>query len=126
MKPAITKPGTNEMRLKCGNVRSAVSLREENDDEECDLTMISDTEETSISLTRHVENVRPKPCKLVGIEPKLSSIVTLYSADPEDTEDVVVEKNNNIEFPSQETQPLDECAPPRPEIPADFVPRCGR
>ena len=127
MKPAITTPGANEMRMKCSKVRSAVTLREEEEEEEeedeeeeeCDLTMISDTEETVISMSQ-VKNVRIKPCKLVGIEPRLSSIVTLYS------ETETEEKNTDIVFPSQQTQPVDGCGPSRPEIPEDFVPRCGR
>ena len=121
MKPAITNPGTNEMKLKCSKIRSAVTLREEDgeedDEEECDLTMTSDTEGTSISVSSEVENVRARPCMLkLGIEPKLASLVTLYSETEGDTEDVII-------FPSQHQ---DECTPARPEVPEDFVPRCGR
>ena len=113
------------MKLKCNKIRSAVTLREEDgeeddeedDEEECDLTMTSDTEGTSISVTSQVENIGPRPCMLkLGIEPKLASLVTLYSETEGDTEDVIV-------FPSQHQ---DECTPARPEVPEDFVPRCGR
>ena len=108
------------MILKCNKVRNAVSLREREvrseveDAEECNLTVISDTDGTSISmkLTKlpSVENVKNNSCQYVGIDPKLASLVTLYS-DTEDTED---------------TEVVDKCVPPRPEIPEDFVPQCGR
>ena len=119
--PAITKPGRAEMIVKCNKVRNAVLLREREvrseveDEEDCSLRVISDTEGTSITMKPtklpSVENVKNNTCmNVVGIDPKLASIVTLYS-DIEDTED---------------TEVVDKCAPPRPEIPEDFVPRCGR
>ena len=121
VKPAIADPGRTEMMRKCKKVRNAVILREREvrseaeaeDEEECNLTVISDTEGTSISMTHTVtppvENDKNIACKHLGIDPRLASLVTLYEA--EDAED---------------TEILDKCAPARPEVPEDFVPRCGR
>ena len=100
------------MSRKCNKVRNAVILKEEREleaeaeaEEECNLTVISDTDGTSISLN-HTENVTNNSCQHVGFDPKFASLVTLYEAE--------------------DTEVLDKCAPPRPEVPEDFVPRCGR
>ena len=107
------------MIRNCNKVMTAVMLKgrdmrfEAEDDEECNLTVISDTDGTSISMNHTeippVENVKNNSCQHVGIDLKFASVVTLY--DAEDTEDAEVQ---------------DKCAPPRPEVPEDFVPRCGR
>ena len=56
VKPPISKPGKNETKVKCSSIRSVVSLKNEDEyseyvaDDECDVTIESDTEVTSITM----------------------------------------------------------------------------
>ena len=145
VKPAITKPGKNETKVKCTSVRAVIDFREETEgggpeDVDCKLTVESDPEVTVMTMKPTESSSKPsvmtmkpsesssKPsvkfpdteipnadlpiCEYPKIEPKLARLVTLYSVLEED-----------CSFP--ESFPLPDVTV-KPEIPADFVPQCGR
>ena len=132
VKPAITKPGKEQAKAKCKTLKNVVTLYDvfseetfPEEDEECHISIESDSDRTTINMKpgqssepnlgqedEEILNEVDNPCdSYPDIDPKLSKLVTLYDSLEDDC----------YSAPTQ-TPPV--VVPP--EVPADFVPRCGR
>ena len=121
VKPAITKPGKDHIKVRCKTLQNVVSLydvdseetfRDLKEDEECHISIESDNDVTTLNMKSGQSSEVENPCNSYpDIDPKLSKLVTLYDSLEDDCYSVPTHtiKHNVL-----------------PEVPADFVPRCGR